>query len=76
MDRNGEAMDRNGEVMDRNEKVMDRNEKVMDGDETETEIRRKIGKQIINSSLSELIRTKISLPGVSVIFIKGKCRKY
>lgn len=28
------------------------------------------------SGLSELIRTKIDLPGVSVIFIKGKCRKY
>lgn len=28
------------------------------------------------SGLSELIRTKIALPGVSVIFIKGKCRKY
>ena len=35
-----------------------------------------IGNQITNSRLSELIRTKIALPGVSVIFIKGKCRKY
>lgn len=29
----------------------------------------------LNPKLSELIRTKIALPGVSVIFIKGKCRK-
>lgn len=29
-----------------------------------------------DSGFSELIRTKIALPGVSVIFIKGKCRKY
>ena len=29
----------------------------------------------LNSKLSELIRTKIALPGISVIFIKGKCRK-
>jgi len=29
----------------------------------------------LTSKLSELIRTKIALPGISVIFIKGKCRK-
>ncbi len=44
--------------------------------ETEKEIRCKVGKQILNSGLSELIRKKIALPGISVIFIKGKCRKY
>ena len=35
-----------------------------------------VNNRITNPRLSELIRTKIALPGVSVIFIKGKCRKY
>jgi indolepyruvate ferredoxin oxidoreductase, alpha subunit len=52
------------------------NEQVTDRNETEQNIRYKIGKQITNSKLSELIRTKIALPGVSVIYIKGKCRKH
>lgn len=50
--------------------------KITDGTETEKEIRCKVGKQILNSELLELIRKKIALPGISVIFIKGKCRKY
>jgi indolepyruvate ferredoxin oxidoreductase alpha subunit len=58
------------------EKVTDKNEKVIDRNETKKEIRCKIGNQITNSGLSQLIRTKIASRGVSVIFIKGKCKKY
>ena len=49
---------------------------IADRTETEKEIRCKVEKQILNSELLELIRKKIALPGISVIFIKGKCRKY
>ncbi|HEY3360900.1 MAG TPA: indolepyruvate ferredoxin oxidoreductase subunit alpha [Methanosarcina sp.] len=35
-----------------------------------------IEKSILSPKLSELIRAKLALPGLSVIFIKGKCRKY
>lgn len=35
-----------------------------------------IEKSILNPKLSELIQAKLALPGLSVIFIKGKCRKY
>lgn len=51
-------------------------EEVGDRIKTEIEIRRRIEKHASKSELSELIRAKISLPGISVIFIKGKCRKY
>lgn len=44
--------------------------------ETEKEIGYKIKEQIINPVLSELIQTKLALPGISVIYLKGKCRKY
>ncbi len=50
--------------------------KSADTAEAEKGIRCKVEKQTISSELLELIRTKIALPGVSVIFIKGKCRKY
>lgn len=32
--------------------------------------------RISNSGLSELIRAKLALPGLSVIFVKARCRKY
>ncbi len=35
-----------------------------------------IKKQSTGSELSDLITEKLSLPGISVIFIKGLCRKY
>jgi indolepyruvate ferredoxin oxidoreductase alpha subunit len=44
--------------------------------ETEKEIGSKIKEQILNPVLSELIQTKLALPGISVIYLKGKCRKY
>lgn len=33
-------------------------------------------KDILNSRLSEVIKEKLALPGISVVFVKGKCRKY
>jgi len=33
-------------------------------------------KHIFNPEFSEIIRKKLALPGISVIFIKGKCKKY
>jgi indolepyruvate ferredoxin oxidoreductase alpha subunit len=36
----------------------------------------KAEKRIINSDLLDSIQTKIALPGISVIFIKGICRKH
>jgi indolepyruvate ferredoxin oxidoreductase alpha subunit len=44
--------------------------------ETEKEIGSKIKEQSLNPVLSELIQTKLTLPGISVIYLKGKCRKY
>ena len=52
--------------------------------ETVKEIEKEIGKEIRKegkkpapvSELSDLIREKLALPGISVIFIKGQCRKY
>jgi indolepyruvate ferredoxin oxidoreductase, alpha subunit len=43
---------------------------------TEKETDREIGKEPFNSKLRELIRVKVALPGISVLFIKGKCKKY
>jgi indolepyruvate ferredoxin oxidoreductase alpha subunit len=60
-------------------------EKAVDGASTEkvtdkayngTESGNEIEKTILNTKLSELILAKLALPGLSVIFIKGKCRKY
>jgi indolepyruvate ferredoxin oxidoreductase alpha subunit len=42
------------------------------GKETVSEVK----KQASDSELSKLIREKLALPGISVIFIKGRCRKY
>jgi len=51
-----------------------------DGSEKETEFNKETGfnegKDIINPKLSEIIRNKLYLPGISVIFIKGTCTKY
>lgn len=44
------------------------------GGEKETGYKKE--KQISTPGLSEMIREKLALPGISVIFIKGKCRKY
>ena len=43
--------------------------------ESEKEIGSK-REQILNPVFSELIQTKLALPGISVIYLKGKCRKY
>jgi indolepyruvate ferredoxin oxidoreductase, alpha subunit len=58
------------------EKVIDETEKAVDRVENEKEARYETEEQISNPKLSELIRTKLALPGLSVIFIKSKCRKY
>jgi indolepyruvate ferredoxin oxidoreductase alpha subunit len=49
---------------------------VADKIETEKETGHKIEKQVFNPELSEMIRAKLALPGISVIYLKGKCRKY
>lgn len=60
------------------EKAVDRasTEKVTDKADNGTESGNEIEKTILNAKLSELILAKLALPGLSVIFIKGKCRKY
>ena len=50
--------------------------KLVEKIETENEIGYKIKEQMINPVLSELIQIKLAQPGISVIYIKGKCRKY
>ena len=57
-------------------KITDKTEKLTDRTENEKEAGHEIEKQISSPKLSELIREKLALPGLSVIFIKGKCRKY
>ncbi len=61
---------------DKTEEVVDHIEKVADRTENEKEARYEIENQILNPKLSELIQAKLALSGLSVIFIKGKCRKY
>ncbi len=61
---------------DETEKVTDRTETAADITDNEKETGPEIEKQILNPKLSELIRAKLALPGISVIFIKAKCRKY
>ncbi|MGB9940655.1 thiamine pyrophosphate-dependent enzyme [Methanosarcina sp.] len=63
-------------VPDETEKVTDRTETAADITGSERETRSEIEKQILNPKLSELIRAKLALPGLSVVFIKAKCRKY
>jgi indolepyruvate ferredoxin oxidoreductase, alpha subunit len=58
------------------EEAPDRTEKVTDKTETENKAGHEIENHISNPKLSELIRAKLALPGLSVIFIKAKCRKY
>lgn len=50
--------------------------KTINPDVSVFDIDAKNGNQINISRLSGLIRAKIALPGVSVIFIRGECRKY
>ena len=50
--------------------------KALEKMEIEQEVGYKIKEQILNPVLSELIQTKLALPGISVIYLKGKCRKY
>lgn len=64
------------EEADGTEKIMDITEKVTGRTKDEKKAGHEIEKQTLNPKLSELIRAKLALPGLSVIFIKGKCRKY
>lgn len=63
-------------AIDETDKRADKTEKVMDKAENEVKSGNEIEKTILNPKLSELILAKLALPGLSVIFIKGKCRKY
>ncbi|MDI9395300.1 MAG: indolepyruvate ferredoxin oxidoreductase subunit alpha [Euryarchaeota archaeon] len=47
-----------------------------DKSKAEKEAGSEVKKQSSNPELSDLIREKLALPGISVIFIKGMCRKY
>ncbi len=62
-------LDANGEVSGITENAT---YQIEDEKEAEYEIKTKI----LNSKLSELIQEKLPIPGLSVIFIKGKCRIY
>jgi indolepyruvate ferredoxin oxidoreductase alpha subunit len=57
-------------------KMTDKNEKLMDTPESKKKAGHEIEKQVSGPKLSELVREKLALPGLSVIFVKGKCRKY
>ncbi|RXA21730.1 indolepyruvate ferredoxin oxidoreductase subunit alpha [Methanosarcina sp. MSH10X1] len=71
-----EVPDKTGKEIDRNEKVTGETGKMADKTGHERESGHEIENRIPNTRLSELIRAKLELPGLSVIFIKGKCRKY
>lgn len=71
-----EAVDGTPKVIDETEERADKTEKVTYEAENEIEAGNKIEKSILDPKLSELILAKLALPGLSVIFIKGKCRKY
>jgi len=76
IDETEKRADKTEEVTDKTEKVTDKTEKVTDKAENEIKSGKEIEKLILNPKLSELILAKLALPGLSVIFIKGKCRKY
>jgi len=69
-------IDASEDVVHETQKVTDKAEEVMDKTENEIEAQNEIKTPILNPKLSELIQAKLTLPGLSVIFIKGKCRKY
>jgi indolepyruvate ferredoxin oxidoreductase alpha subunit len=62
--------------LDSSEEVSGRTENATDQIEDEKEAESEIKTKILNSKLSKRIQEKLSIPGLSVIFIKGKCRKY
>jgi len=71
-----EAVDGTLKAIDETDKRADKTEKLTDKAENEVKSGNEIKKTILNPKLSELILAKLALPGLSVIFIKGKCRKY
>lgn len=70
------TVDGTSKAIDETDKRADKTEKVTDKAENEVKSGNDIEKTILNPKLSELILAKLALPGLSVIFIKGKCRKY
>ena len=71
-----DAVDETEKITDITEKIMDITEKVTSRIKNEKKAGHEVEKQILNPEFSELIRAKLALPGLSVIFIKGKCRLY
>lgn len=71
-----EVTDETEKRADKTEEVTNKTEDVTDKTDDEIEAGHEIETPILNSKLSELIRAKLALPGLSVIFIRGKCRKY
>jgi indolepyruvate ferredoxin oxidoreductase alpha subunit len=64
------------ETINGTQKMTGKNEKLKDTPESKKKAGHEIEKQISGPKLSELVQEKLALPGLSVIFIKGKCRKY
>ncbi len=70
--------------LDGEERIEDSDREKESKSNTEQETGKEIGKEIGKegkkpapiSELSDLIKEKLALPGISVIFIKGQCRKY
>jgi len=76
VDGTSKVIDETKKRADKTEEATNKTEKVTDKAENEIESGNEIEKTILNPKLSELILAKLALPGLSVIFIKGKCRKY
>lgn len=71
-----EVVDETQKVTDETEKLAEKTEEMTGKTGNEIEAGNEIKKQILNPKLSELIQAKLVLPGLSVIFIKAKCRRY
>jgi indolepyruvate ferredoxin oxidoreductase alpha subunit len=63
-------------ITDKTERITEKTERMTDRTENEKEAGHEIENQISSPKLSDLIREKLALPGLSVIFIKAKCRRY
>ncbi|WP_292387827.1 indolepyruvate ferredoxin oxidoreductase subunit alpha [Methanosarcina sp. UBA5] len=71
-----ESVDGTQKVADKIEELTDKTEELTGKTKNEIEAGHEIEKLILNPKLSELIQAKLALSGLSVIFIKGKCRRY
>ncbi|HWQ49616.1 MAG TPA: indolepyruvate ferredoxin oxidoreductase subunit alpha [Methanosarcina sp.] len=63
-------------VADKTEELEDETEAMTSKTENEIEEGHEREQLILNPNFSEMIQAKLALPGLSVIFIKAKCRRY